>query len=106
MAGLEAAATIFLLLTADLWGRRSVLLLSTLILGLASLLLLAGAQCECGVLQAAGLSCLAGGLPNVWGGSPEMSPLPELGRQDNVAVHRIHHLPTVHPEKLRPKMIQ
>ncbi|KAM9757284.1 putative solute carrier family 22 member 31 [Dama dama] len=44
VAGLEAAATIFLLLTADLWGRRSVLLLSTLILGLASLLLLAGAQ--------------------------------------------------------------
>ncbi|XP_020740914.1 putative solute carrier family 22 member 31 isoform X3 [Odocoileus virginianus] len=44
VAGLEAAATIFLLLTVDLWGRRSVLLLSTLILGLASLLLLAGAQ--------------------------------------------------------------
>ncbi|KAB0349172.1 hypothetical protein FD754_014029 [Muntiacus muntjak] len=44
VAGLEAAATVFLLLTADLWGRRSVLLLSTLILGLASLLLLAGAQ--------------------------------------------------------------
>ncbi|KAI4534153.1 hypothetical protein MG293_015013 [Ovis ammon polii] len=44
MAGLEAAATVFLLLTADLWGRRSVLLLSTLVLGLASLLLLAGAQ--------------------------------------------------------------
>ncbi|XP_042086722.1 putative solute carrier family 22 member 31 isoform X4 [Ovis aries] len=43
-AGLEAAATVFLLLTADLWGRRSVLLLSTLVLGLASLLLLAGAQ--------------------------------------------------------------
>ncbi|KAM7233906.1 hypothetical protein CapIbe_016042 [Capra ibex] len=43
-AGLEAAATVFLLLTVDLWGRRSVLLLSTLVLGLASLLLLAGAQ--------------------------------------------------------------
>ncbi|XP_070244640.1 putative solute carrier family 22 member 31 isoform X3 [Bos mutus] len=43
-AGLEAAATVFLLLTADLWGRRSVLLLSTLVLVLASQLLLAGAQ--------------------------------------------------------------
>ncbi|XP_055268907.1 putative solute carrier family 22 member 31 isoform X2 [Moschus berezovskii] len=43
-AGLEAVATVFLLLTADLWGRRSVLLLSTLVLGLASLLLLAGTQ--------------------------------------------------------------
>ncbi|XP_055268908.1 putative solute carrier family 22 member 31 isoform X3 [Moschus berezovskii] len=42
--GLEAVATVFLLLTADLWGRRSVLLLSTLVLGLASLLLLAGTQ--------------------------------------------------------------
>ncbi|EQB76994.1 solute carrier family 22 member 4-like protein [Camelus ferus] len=45
VAGLEAAATIFLLLTADLWGRRPVLLLGTLVLGLASLLLLAGTQC-------------------------------------------------------------
>lgn len=44
VAGLEAAATIFLLLTADLWGRRPVLLLGTLVLGLASLLLLAGTQ--------------------------------------------------------------
>ncbi|XP_072802924.1 putative solute carrier family 22 member 31 isoform X3 [Vicugna pacos] len=44
VAGLEAAATIFLLLTADLWGRRPVLLLGTLVLVLASLLLLAGTQ--------------------------------------------------------------
>uniref|UniRef100_A0A8C9BRU2 Solute carrier family 22 member 31 n=1 Tax=Phocoena sinus TaxID=42100 RepID=A0A8C9BRU2_PHOSS len=50
-ASLEAAATVFQLLTADLWGRRPVLLLGTLVLGLAPLLLLAGAQCECGALQ-------------------------------------------------------
>ncbi|TKC38602.1 hypothetical protein EI555_010139, partial [Monodon monoceros] len=43
-ASLEAAATVFQLLTADLWGRRPVLLLGTLVLGLAPLLLLAGAQ--------------------------------------------------------------
>ena len=35
-----------------------------------------------------------------------MSPLPELGRQDDVAVHPIHHLPTVHSEKLRPKELR
>ncbi|XP_066205494.1 putative solute carrier family 22 member 31 isoform X2 [Saccopteryx leptura] len=43
-AGLEVAATIFLLLTADRWGRRLVLLLGTLVMGLMSLLLLSGAQ--------------------------------------------------------------
>uniref|UniRef100_A0A2K5I9D7 Major facilitator superfamily (MFS) profile domain-containing protein n=1 Tax=Colobus angolensis palliatus TaxID=336983 RepID=A0A2K5I9D7_COLAP len=43
-AGLEAAALIFLLLTADRCGRRPVLLLGTMATGLASLLLLAGAQ--------------------------------------------------------------
>ncbi|XP_036896057.1 putative solute carrier family 22 member 31 isoform X3 [Sturnira hondurensis] len=43
-AGLEVAATVFLLLTVDRWGRRLVLLLSTLVVGLASLLLLSGAQ--------------------------------------------------------------
>ncbi|KFO31868.1 Putative solute carrier family 22 member ENSG00000182157 [Fukomys damarensis] len=43
-AGLEAVAIICLLLTADRWGRRLVLLLGTLVTGLASLLLLAGAQ--------------------------------------------------------------
>ncbi|KAM9046594.1 LOW QUALITY PROTEIN: putative solute carrier family 22 member 31, partial [Megaptera novaeangliae] len=46
-ASLEAAATILLLLTADLWGRRPDPLLGTLA-GLASLLLLAGAQCPPG----------------------------------------------------------
>lgn len=70
MAGLEAAATVFLLLTVDLWGRRSVLLLSTLILGLASLLLLAGAQCECGVLQAGRAVLFGWGFAQcVWGES-------------------------------------
>lgn len=49
-AGLEVVATVFLLLTGDRWGRRPVLLLGTLVMGLASLLLLAGTQCECGVL--------------------------------------------------------
>ncbi|XP_054553589.1 putative solute carrier family 22 member 31 [Talpa occidentalis] len=43
-AGLEAVATVLLLLTADRWGRRPVLLLGTLVTGLASLLLLAGTQ--------------------------------------------------------------
>ncbi|XP_039318337.2 putative solute carrier family 22 member 31 [Saimiri boliviensis] len=43
-AGLEAAALVFLLLTADRWGRRPVLLLGTMATGLASLLILAGAQ--------------------------------------------------------------
>ncbi|KAM8774994.1 putative solute carrier family 22 member 31 isoform 4-T4 [Rhynchonycteris naso] len=43
-AGLEVAATIFLLLTVDRWGRRLVLLLGTLVMGLMSLLLLSGAQ--------------------------------------------------------------
>nr|XP_011751638.1 putative solute carrier family 22 member 31 [Macaca nemestrina] len=43
-AGLEAAALVFLLLTADRCGRRPVLLLGTMATGLASLLLLAGAQ--------------------------------------------------------------
>uniref|UniRef100_A0A673UXQ9 Solute carrier family 22 member 31 n=1 Tax=Suricata suricatta TaxID=37032 RepID=A0A673UXQ9_SURSU len=42
--GLEAAATVLLLLTGDRWGRRPVLLLGTLVMGLASLLLLAGTQ--------------------------------------------------------------
>ncbi|KAM5210600.1 putative solute carrier family 22 member 31 isoform 1-T1 [Hipposideros larvatus] len=44
VAGLEMAATIFLLLTVDRWGRRLTLLLGTLVMGLASLLLLAGDQ--------------------------------------------------------------
>ncbi|XP_016076369.1 PREDICTED: putative solute carrier family 22 member 31 [Miniopterus natalensis] len=43
-AGLEVAATIFLLLTVDRWGRRLVLLLGTLVMGLASLLILSGVQ--------------------------------------------------------------
>ncbi|XP_024898639.1 putative solute carrier family 22 member 31 isoform X1 [Pteropus alecto] len=43
-AGLEVVATVFLLLTVDHWGRRLILLLGTLVMGLASLLLLAGAQ--------------------------------------------------------------
>ncbi|XP_011919904.1 PREDICTED: putative solute carrier family 22 member 31 isoform X2 [Cercocebus atys] len=43
-AGLEAAALVFLLLTADRCGRRPILLLGTMATGLASLLLLAGAQ--------------------------------------------------------------
>uniref|UniRef100_H0WAK0 Solute carrier family 22 member 31 n=1 Tax=Cavia porcellus TaxID=10141 RepID=H0WAK0_CAVPO len=43
-AGLEAAAITCLLLTANRWGRRLVLLLGTLVTGLVSLLLLAGAQ--------------------------------------------------------------
>ncbi|CAK6436891.1 unnamed protein product [Pipistrellus nathusii] len=43
-AGLEAVATVFLLLTADRWGRRLVLLLGTLVMGLASLLILSGVQ--------------------------------------------------------------
>uniref|UniRef100_G1S0L6 Major facilitator superfamily (MFS) profile domain-containing protein n=1 Tax=Nomascus leucogenys TaxID=61853 RepID=G1S0L6_NOMLE len=43
-AGLEAAALVFLLLTADRCGRRPVLLLGTMATALASLLLLAGAQ--------------------------------------------------------------
>lgn len=51
-AGLEVAALVFLLLTADRCGRRPVLLLGTMATGLASLLLLAGAQCELGAPQA------------------------------------------------------
>lgn len=51
-AGLEAAATALLLLTADRCGRRPALLLGTMVAGLASLLLLAGAQCERGAQQA------------------------------------------------------
>uniref|UniRef100_A0A8C9P8A5 Solute carrier family 22 member 31 n=1 Tax=Spermophilus dauricus TaxID=99837 RepID=A0A8C9P8A5_SPEDA len=43
-AGLEAAATVLLFLTADRCGRRPVLLLGTMAAGLASLLLLAGTQ--------------------------------------------------------------
>ncbi|XP_026350365.2 putative solute carrier family 22 member 31 isoform X2 [Ursus americanus] len=43
-AGLEVVATVFLLLTGDRWGRRPVLLLGTLVVGLASLMLLAGTQ--------------------------------------------------------------
>uniref|UniRef100_A0A8C0JU46 Solute carrier family 22 member 31 n=1 Tax=Canis lupus dingo TaxID=286419 RepID=A0A8C0JU46_CANLU len=43
-AGLEAVATLLLLLMGDRWGRRPVLLLGTLVMGLASLLLLAGTQ--------------------------------------------------------------
>ncbi|XP_023560977.1 putative solute carrier family 22 member 31 [Octodon degus] len=43
-ASLEAVAIICLLVTADRWGRRLVLLLGTLVTGLASLLLLAGTQ--------------------------------------------------------------
>lgn len=46
-AGLEVVATVFLLLTVDRWGRRLVLLLGTLVMGLASLLILSGVQCEC-----------------------------------------------------------
>lgn len=64
-AGLEAAAAVLLLLTGDRWGRRPVLLLGTLVLGLASLLLLAGTQCECGALQTTESSCLAEGLTDV-----------------------------------------
>ncbi|XP_044117193.1 putative solute carrier family 22 member 31 [Neovison vison] len=41
-AGLEAGASVFLLLTGNRWGRRPVLLLGALAMGLASLLLLAG----------------------------------------------------------------
>lgn len=37
----------FLLLTGNRWGRRPVLLLGALAMGLASLLLLAGTPCEC-----------------------------------------------------------
>ncbi|KAM5262621.1 putative solute carrier family 22 member 31 [Ctenodactylus gundi] len=43
-AGLEAAAFVLLLLTVDRYGRRPILLLATMASGLASLLLLAGAQ--------------------------------------------------------------
>ncbi|XP_077747282.1 putative solute carrier family 22 member 31 isoform X1 [Canis aureus] len=43
-AGLEAVATLLLLLMGDRWGRCPVLLLGTLVMGLASLLLLAGTQ--------------------------------------------------------------
>ncbi|CAD7689273.1 unnamed protein product [Nyctereutes procyonoides] len=43
-AGLEAVAILLLLLMGDRWGRRPVLLLGTLVMGLASLLLLAGTQ--------------------------------------------------------------
>ncbi|XP_014318625.1 putative solute carrier family 22 member 31 isoform X1 [Myotis lucifugus] len=43
-AGLEVVAIVFLLLTVDRWGRRLVLLLGTLVMGLASLLILSGVQ--------------------------------------------------------------
>lgn len=43
-AGLDAGASVFLLLTGDRWGRRPVLLLGALAMGLAPLLLLAGTQ--------------------------------------------------------------
>lgn len=68
-ASLEAAATVFQLLTADLWGRRPVLLLGTLVLGLAPLLLLAGAQCECGALQAGRVVMCGWGFAQWWWGS-------------------------------------
>lgn len=68
-ASLEAAAVVFQLLTADLWGRRPVLLLGTLVLGLAPLLLLAGAQCECGALQAGRVVMCGWGFAQWWWGS-------------------------------------
>ncbi|KAM9191849.1 LOW QUALITY PROTEIN: putative solute carrier family 22 member 31 [Dugong dugon] len=43
-AGMDAAAVVILLLTADRWGRCPVLLLGTLATSLASLLLLSGAR--------------------------------------------------------------
>lgn len=51
-AGPEAAAAVLLLLTGDRWGQRPALLLGTLVMGLASLLLPAGTQCECGAPRA------------------------------------------------------
>ncbi|KAM6177478.1 LOW QUALITY PROTEIN: putative solute carrier family 22 member 31 [Erethizon dorsatum] len=52
-AGLEAAAIICLLLTTNRWGCCLILLLETLVTGLASLLLIAGAQCEFEALEEA-----------------------------------------------------
>ncbi|KAJ8785961.1 hypothetical protein J1605_006921 [Eschrichtius robustus] len=51
-ASLEAAATVFLLLTADLWGRRPDLLLGTLVLARHPCCSLQGPSVSAGALQA------------------------------------------------------
>lgn len=92
-AGLEVVATVFLLLTGDRWGRRPVLLLGTLVVGLASLMLLAGTQCEC-----AGSLCLAEGLTDVgYGDRPPPRPTRERHRCREEPVFSPTHVPTVCP---------
>lgn len=46
LVGTEAAACLFICLTAERFGRRAVLLLCTILTGISSLLLLALTQCK------------------------------------------------------------
>ncbi|XP_072802923.1 putative solute carrier family 22 member 31 isoform X2 [Vicugna pacos] len=86
VAGLEAAATIFLLLTADLWGRRPVLLLGTLVLVLASLLLLAGTQWAPGWAWCWELDC--------WARPPPHWPTCTAGRASSCSTWSSRPLPS------------
>lgn len=76
VVGTEAAACLFICLTAERFGRRAVLLLCTVLTGISSLLLLALTQCKdargdphppCGGVQppagglGVGKGCLMGG---------------------------------------------
>lgn len=76
VVGTEAAACLFVCLTAERFGRRAVLLLCTVLTGISSLLLLALTQCKdargdphppCGGVQppagglGVGTGCLRGG---------------------------------------------
>lgn len=46
LVGTEAAACLFICLTAERFGRRAILLLCTILTGISSLLLLALTQCK------------------------------------------------------------
>lgn len=46
LVGTEAAACLFVCLTAERFGRRAILLLCTVLTGISSLLLLALTQCK------------------------------------------------------------
>lgn len=71
LVGTEAAACLFVCLTAERFGRRAVLLLCTVLTGISSLLLLALTQCKdgCGTptLPAVGCGPQMGGWM-LWGG--------------------------------------
>lgn len=73
LVGTEAAACLFICLTAERFGRRAILLLCTVLTGISSLLLLALTQCKEGrgtLRWAAAPSWGLGvGTGCVWGGS-------------------------------------